>query len=337
MEISSIIDTIRHDTTRPHNHAQKFSAVIPSIPQDIDKLLSNSEFFFKYLPIKNIYVIGPESITGKVCAANNSRIIFMNENEFVDVQAIRQLYSSRTDRMPGHFGWYVQQFVKMQFSKYTSDEYYLIWDSDTIPIKEAVLFDGASRPFFDIKYEFVSAYFETIKKLIPDLGKAINGSFVSEHMLIKCEYMRNMISEIENNHNVAGGNFQEKIINAIDAEALPYLGFSEFETYGNYVTLRYPDSYLRRKWRSLRTQKRFFRDASAISEAQREWLAKRYEAVSIETWQKDTVLSCLAESKVFRGIFSPFVLEFLDWPLKAMIPAAIRPFMKRIYSRIRSH
>ena len=260
----------------------------------------------------------------------------MNENEFVDVQAIRKLYSSRTDKKPAWIGWYIQQFIKMQFSRFTKDEYYLMWDSDTIPIKEAILFDDKARPFFDIKYEFVPAYFETIKKLIPDIYKAINGSFVCEHMTVKSKYMRDLISEIENS-SIPGSSFQEKIINAISAKELHLLGFSEFETYGNYVTLRHPESYVRRKWRSLRTRKRFFLDASAINSSQREWLSKRYDAVSVEKWQKDTALSCVVDSDVFRKIFSPFMLEFLDWPIKAMIPAPIRPFLKRIYCRIFRH
>ena len=309
---------------------------MPSIPQDIDKLIRNTEFFFRYLPIKNIYVIGPETIAEKVSSANDSRLIFMNENEFVDVPRIRELYSSRTDKKPNWAGWYIQQFIKMQFAKFTSDEYYLIWDSDTIPIKKAVLFDDNNNPFFDIKYEFVPAYFETINRLIPDMRKAINGSFVCEHMVIKSEYMRTMICEIESS-SVSGSNFQEKIINAIDAEELSLLGFSEFETYGNYITIRHPESYIRRKWRSLRTQKRFFRNAAAISAAQREWLSKRYDAVSVEKWQKDTALSCVVDSAVFRKIFSPFMLEILDWPLKAIIPAPVRPFLKRIYCRITRH
>ena len=57
----------------------------------------------------------------------------------------------------------------------------------------------------------------------------------------------------------------------------------------------------------------------------------------VEKWQKDTALSCLVDSEVFRKIFSPFMLEILDWPIKAMIPAPVRPFLKRIYCRIRRH
>ena len=117
---------------------------MPSISQDIDTLIRNTEFFFRYLPIKNIYVIGPESIAEKVSNAHNSRLIFMNENEFVDVPRIRELYSSRTDKNTGRAGWYVQQYIKMQFARFTKDEYYLIWDSDTIPLKPVELFDEAS-------------------------------------------------------------------------------------------------------------------------------------------------------------------------------------------------
>ena len=329
MKNATIISTVQHSTS-----CSEISAIIPSIPQDIDKLIRNTEFFFRYLPIKNIYVIGPETIAERVRNENNSRLIFINENEFVDVPRIRELYSSRTDKAPKHAGWYIQQFVKMQFARFTNDEYYFIWDSDTIPLKPVNMFTDDGRPFFDMKTPHHPPYFDTIKKLLQGVSKVTAKSFISEHMLIKSEYMRDMLDEIEANNAVDGSNFQQKIINAVNPRGLSESGFSEFETYGNYVSVRHPESYVRRKWNSLRTKKRFFRDASAINASQREWLSKRYSTISVEKWQMDTALSCLVESDTFRKIFSPFMLEFLDGPLKTIIPEAIRPFLKHIYFRL---
>ena len=109
---------------------------------------------------------------------------------------------------------YIQQFIKMQFSRYTSDEYYLVWDSDTIPVKDIAMFSRTppQKPYFDIKTEFHQPYFTTISKLFPDVKRQVNASFISEHMLINARYMREMIDEIENNTELQGENFQEKII-----------------------------------------------------------------------------------------------------------------------------
>ena len=282
---------------------------MPSIPQDIDKLLRNTEFFFRYLPIKNMYTIGPESVAEKIQAQNDSRIIFINENEFVDVQAIRQLYSSQTNKNPGRFGWYVQQFIKMQFAAFTNDEYYLIWDSDTIPLKPVNMFADDGRPFFDMKTEYHVPYFETINRIFHDIHKTAEGSFISEHMIVKTEYMRELIGEVEANTDLEGKNFQEKIMSAVNAEDLCRSGFSEFETFGSYVSVRHNSGYDFRKWHSLRSGGRFYRASSDIDERNIKWLSSKYDAISLEKWNKPSKLAGIVRSKPFQMIFSPSILE----------------------------
>ena len=313
-------------------NSQNLSVIMPSIPSDIEKLLNNTKFYFEFLPIKNIYVIGPETISEKIKSLNDDKIIFVNESDFVDVTRLREIYSMRTNDKPGHAGWYIQQFIKMSFARFTHDEYYLIWDSDTIPLKPVKMFDDdTKKPFFDMKLEFNRAYFEAIKKILPGIYNPINQSFISEHMIIKVEFMRELISEIENNDNFTGKNFQEKIINAIEPESLRGSGFSEFETYGYYVTSRHPGAYTKRRWCSLRTMKGFYDNSSEIDEVQREWLRKKYHAVSIEKWQKvSSFRKSLVKSGLFRKIFGPGILEYIDRPDRLIIPASIRPFLKRI-------
>ena len=302
MQIQSIIDTTRHD-------ALSLSVIMPSVLQDIDTLIRNVDTFFRYLPIKNIYVAAPENVRAKIESLNDRRLIFVCEDEFADVKRIRELYLSRTDKNPGRAGWYVQQFIKMAFSRFTKDEYYLIWDSDTIPLKPVSMFDDNSRPFFDMKTEYHRPYFATMGRLIPGLSKTAEGSFISEHMVIKSSHMDEMLREIESNPGIDGRNFQEKIINAADAEYLPGSGFSEFETYGSYVMSRHPDSYILRKWTSLRTFVRFYRDASDVDDVQRKWLSQCYDAVTIEKAQRYRAASILVRNRVFRKIFRPSVLE----------------------------
>ena len=302
-----IIDTTRHDTL-----CSEISAVIPSVPQDIDTLISNTYLYFKFLPIRNIYVIGPEGIAEKIKRANNDRIIFMNENTFADVPRIRELYSSLQPNNSKRAGWYIQQFIKMQFAKFTDDEYYLIWDSDTIPLKHVQLFDESSRPFFDMKTEYHVPYFETINRIFPDIRKTAEGSFISEHMLIKSEYMRELIDEIESRTEISGTNFQEKIINAIDTKDLGGSGFSEFETYGSYVIVRHPETYSMREWHSLRSGRIFYAKASDIDELDRQWLAKKYDAISLEKWQEPSRLRYVIQAIPFRRVFSPTILPKIE-------------------------
>ena len=307
---------------------------MPSISQDIDTLIRNTEFFFRYLPIKNIYVIGPESIAEKVSNAHNSRLIFMNENEFVDVPRIRELYSSRTDKNTGRAGWYVQQYIKMQFARFTKDEYYLIWDSDTIPLKPVELFDEAfGKPVIRcgfVMHASYAGYLDTFCKILPNINNTVpDTSFVREHMMINAQHMRELLDEIESNPEYSGSNFQEKILNAAEEKYI-YWGFSEFQTYGIFITARYPDSYIfSSKWRTLRTGQRFVSNSNSLSEDQIKWFASKYNVMSIEKWQKPTRLSGLVDSKLFRSLFPPTMLEILAQPARIIVPPKYRPYVKR--------
>ena len=196
----------------------------------------------------------------------------------------------------------------MQFARFISDEYYLIWDSDNIPVKPLNVF--GERPYFDMKKEYHAPYFETISKILPGIHKAVKGSFISEHMLIKTEYMREMLDKIESNERLKGRDFQEKIINAINIEHLEGSGFSEFETFGNYVMICYPDSYALRKWHSLRS-KSFYEDISQIDDEQIKWLSKSFDAITLEKWQNVYPFASLCSIKLLRIFIKPMQLIFM--------------------------
>ena len=140
----------------------------------------------------------------------------------------------------------------MEYCKICQDEYYLIWDSDTIPVKKVSMFNNYGIPYLDVKTEYYKPYFITMKKIFPNLGKKYKYSFISEHMLIKTDMMKNLINKIEVNNNILGNIWYEKIINSIDINELPYQGFSEYETYGTFVKKYYHKFYDIRLWKSLK-------------------------------------------------------------------------------------
>ncbi|MBQ7156048.1 MAG: hypothetical protein IJR85_10915 [Synergistaceae bacterium] len=112
----------------------------------------------------------------------------------------------------------------MLFVRFTDDEYYLIWDSNTIPLKTIKLFDDASsKPIFDMKNNFHHEYFDTITRILPNTRKMMNKSFVTEHMIVKTQYMLELLNEVENNSGLIGSNFQEKVMNTTNIEYLPKL------------------------------------------------------------------------------------------------------------------
>ena len=109
-----------------------------------------------------------------------------------------------------------------------------------------------------------------------------------------------------------------------------YWGFSEFQTYGIFITARYPNSYIfSEKWRSLRTGQRFVSNTDSLSEEQIKWFASKYNVMSIEKWQRPTWLSRLVDSKLFRSLFPPTMLEILAQPARLIVPTKYRPYVKR--------
>jgi hypothetical protein len=298
---------------------EKMKLVVPTIPQDIGKLLENIGIYFNFLPIKEICVIGG----GKVEALlpQNYPIVFIDENELVDFDAIKNLIVKRTrnNEAGKRAGWYVQQFIKMGFARTCPDDFYLLWDSDTVPLKPVNMLE-AGNPIFDCKTEYHEPYFKTIEKLFPNLKKCIEGSFISEHMIIKTSLMRQMLNEIEANVALEGDNFAEKIINAVPVEDLGKSGFSEFETFGTYVQSKFPDEYSLREWKSLRCGGLFF--DGALSATTVSWLARYYDAISFENWDELSRACKIVSSSWYEKLFRANTLE-------------VWAFFVRVYRRIR--
>jgi hypothetical protein len=230
------------------------SLVVPIISRDFHKIYNNLRFYINFIDgIKNIIFIGNEEINKLIKEKKSSLsfpIIFINENLIIDVNKVKQLIKIKNKFAVRRSGWYIQQFIKMNYCRLCHNKYYLIWDSDTIPIKEVNMFSNEGKPIFDVKTEYHRPYFITLKKIFPELGKKNKFSFISEHMIINTNLMKNMIKRITFNKNLIGNTWYEKIINCIDIKDLPKSGFSEFETYGTFVKKYYKQIYNIRHWES---------------------------------------------------------------------------------------
>ncbi len=69
-------------------------------------------------------------------------------------------------------------------------------------------------------------------------------------MIIKNEFMKNLLEQTEKNTFIEGKNFLDKILMSIDKKGIIQFGFSEFETYGSFVDTYYPNYYKHKKWSS---------------------------------------------------------------------------------------
>ena len=325
---------LTYQENKNDNESTALDCVMPAVKADIKTILNNADILFENLPIKKIYVISPENAKEEFYANNHDeRISFLDERELVNVNSVEKIYRAVLGLETGSAGHYTQQFVKMSFAEYTDKKYYLLWDGDTLPLKNIEIFSNDRRPYFDLKTEYHLPYFHTMKKLLPDIYKTVNRSFISEHMLIQTDYMRELISEIESRKDIKGAKYYEKIMNVI----IDGNSFSEYETYGNFVTIRHPDKYILREWKSLREGNRFY-DNDSIKEHAK-WLSGYYDAITFERYHKISRLAYIAKSRRFQQMFSPEAMEslislsskglLLPKIIKLLIPKKLKNFIKR--------
>ena len=260
----------------------KLDLVIMLSKDHIDSFNDNIKFYRKYLNYTNLIIISPASSSHFINKDNSIR--FINEDTLVPKAAINKFLQVERSRTTFKDYWYEQQFLKMAYSRICKNEYYLIWDADTIPIKSIQLFEN-EHPFFDMKTEHWEPYFQTMKRLLSKLTFS-DRSYISEHQMIKTEYMKNLLDEIENNSELKGKLFWEKILMAINSKDIDGSGFSEYETYGTFVDSRYPNFYIHRNWFSLRIGSRFFDNAKNLNESDIIWLSKDFHAITFEIYDK---------------------------------------------------
>ena len=251
--------------------------IIPIAEKDLITLKKNLPYILRYLePPRIIIISGREasSIVGEL----DDRIEYINENNlidglsFPDLKDYLQKYGSE-DRT----GWYFHQFLKLGYAFICNSEYYISWDADTLPLKPVSMFENGS-PVFDMKTEYHKPYFDTIQKLLK-LDKENKDSFISEHMIFKTEFVKEMLQLLESSNK----RWFYSIIEAINPGDILQAGFSEFETYGTYVTHYHPGKYRYRKINAIRDGKAVFGEIP--DEEILSWLSKNYDTLSFEKWQ----------------------------------------------------
>jgi len=200
----------------------------------------NSPFFKKHL-----------ETYPSVTLLDEDRII-----EGISLQVIQEYFNRRIGT-PQRAGWYFQQFLKMSICRLPDlADHYLVWDSDTIALQPLRFIDPDGRVLVDIKTEHHKPYFELTQRVL-GIERLVDFSFISEHLMIHKEYMNELISHFEARSSI-GSSWVWLILNSIDERHLGQSGFSEYETYGNFMASKYKDSFRCRPLKSTRRGTHYF-------------------------------------------------------------------------------
>ena len=205
------------------------------------------------------------------------KVVLLDEDQLIPDVSYKQNREFISKNRPGFSpGWYFQQFLKMAFSqsKYAGDNY-LIWDADTLPLSK-IQFEENGKILFTAKKEYHEEYFITINKLL-GLQKIKDFSFIAEHMLIKTDIMKEIISKIS---EASAEPWPFTVLKTVRPEAKG--GFSEFETYGTYVSSFYPELYTERTLNTWRNAGAIF--GRAINDKYIAYLSEDLDIISLESW-----------------------------------------------------
>ena len=268
---------------------EPFDTYIIITPRDFSRLQKQYPVLLHFLPAGKLYFTGSRELGALVdSAALGDRVSFIDENDLLPFDEVHAIVNAHMhellqgDPVPrAGVGWYYQQFLKFILAERCKDDYYLVWDGDTIPCRPVKMFSDSGQPYFHNKNEYHEEYFRTMEKLLPGLKKVIRSSFISEHMLFHTESVKKLVRAIESNEALLGKRFWEKIIHAIEPDHLHLSAFAEFETYGNFIALNNPSLYRIREWHSFRLGGEFF-DPATISMRDYEWLGRDFDAISFE-------------------------------------------------------
>ena len=147
----------------------------------------------------------------------------------------REAYQKRPIPLfPPSFGWYFQQFLKIEYCRQTSAKNCLVWDADTVPLRTLDFFDDTGRIYLTKAEEFHRPYFHTFRELFGFSAPSAK-SFISQHMFVECGSMRSMCSLIEERHKVS--HWTNALGTILEGHPERANLFSEYETYANYMLL----------------------------------------------------------------------------------------------------
>ncbi len=250
----------------------KIDILIPVIEKDLPVLPHAIDSVRKHVkhPIADIVIVAPDSGKVKqVCSQKGCR--FIDENTVLPITKKNINYrTSEWDRA----GWLFQQLLKLSGDRICSQDHYLTLDADTLLIRPHI-FKNNDKTVFYCRNTKLLEYFRTYRKLLGEKPTAPL-SFVAHYMLFEKAKVKELKRKIELRNK---DTWFTSIIQSINKACK--VTFSEFETYGNYFYLRYPEQIMLKRALNLNLKRT---DIHKIMSLDFKALAKNYRSVSFHSW-----------------------------------------------------
>lgn len=228
---------------------------------------------------RRLHVVAPAGDCRQIQRRLGQEICVVAEDDFIPGMTIGGVRDLKAPGFPKIAGWYFQQLLKLQFAFVEPEEdFYLIWDADTVPLRPMRFFDPDGRMLLTQASEYHAPYFETYRRL---LGTEPHRefSFIAQHMLVQKSVAREMLAAIER-HVPGEDGWAWKIMRTLPTDQ-GLQTFSEYETYGHYIKNHYPDRvrWISRQWLREST---FHTGRPVPSAEELQALAERYDYAAFE-------------------------------------------------------
>ena len=208
--------------------AEPIDVVIPIISKDLKILPLCLEGVRNCVAntVKQIYIMAPDKQEIKDFCSEHG-LEYINEDSIFgfsprELQLVTTFGDDRS-------GWLFQQFVKLS-GRVGTCRHYLCIDADHVLVYPHVFLNDEGKTVFYQSYEEHLPYYDMIHKLLPDM-EISRLSYVDHKMLFDKEQFTKLHEAIS--ANGGGKPWMDIILEKIDRSILA--GFSEFETYGNFV------------------------------------------------------------------------------------------------------
>ena len=223
-------------------------------------------------PIANISVVAPvKSNIRALC--NKKGCEFVDERSLVDTDPGGiDLVVNGVSRST----WIYQQFLKWSADTIGQANHFLVVDADTVYIRPQV-FERDGRIVFNYSDEYNQPYFDMYQRLLREPVR-FPSSFTSHQMLYEKRILLELKRKIAEFH---GCDWKEAILRHLDRGEPS--GVSDYDTYGQYVFLHYPESMAIEYWSNLSLPRH--RNLTGVG-----WLGLKYggkyKSVSFHSYKK---------------------------------------------------
>lgn len=248
--------------------------------KDVWKL--TSELMPQFIQADEYLVFVPEIEVPEFRNITNPKIQIRSQSElgsaYVDELSKRVAHANNTYR----YGWYLQQFYKIEALVTSDADQLIIWDADCVPVRKIETFDEKGQPVFMVgSHEYNKSYFDAITRLL-GLQRVQEFSFVIPGFPIPKRWIQEFTHYVSQHND--GLEWHEAILNTTDFSLKS--GFSETETLGTFVANQHSSEWstFSGNWER-RGQKRFgyarnFSARRIVRVARRAHL----DIVSFENW-----------------------------------------------------